>query len=97
MLLIDFLNSILALFHYLDLSKIQLLRRTANFSIKNCIILKKKMNWVVVVAQLAEQSIPTPKTRGLNPVIANFILNICLLSTGLKCIPMREDQLTNQS
>ena len=37
----------------------------------------------VVVAQLAEQSLPIPEVRGLNPVNGKniIILNICLLST----------------
>ena len=29
----------------------------------------------MVLAQLAEQSLPTPKIRGPNPVIGNFIYN----------------------
>ena len=39
----------------------------------------------VVVAQLVEQSLPTPEIRRLNPVIGKiYILNICFLSTVLK-------------
>ena len=36
------------------------------------------------MAQLVEQSPPTPEIRGSNPVIGKLLSNICLLSTVLK-------------
>ena len=39
---------------------------------------------LVVVAQLVEQLLPTPKVSGLNPVIGKIYIVSCLLSTVLK-------------
>ena len=41
----------------------------------------KTKNWAVVVAQLAEWSLPTPEVRNSNPVIGNFFLNQYFLLT----------------
>ena len=38
----------------------------------------------VVVAQLAERSLPTPEVRGSNPVLGKIYIEHCLLSTVLK-------------
>ena len=43
-----------------------------------------KLERAVVVAELAERSLPTPKVRGLNPIIDEILKNIDLLSTVLK-------------
>ena len=40
-------------------------------STKNTMLTKFKDNWAVVVAQLAEWSLPTPEIRGSNPDISN--------------------------
>ena len=42
------------------------------------------LKWVVVVAQLVEQSPPTPEIRGSNPVIGKLLLNICVEKTKIK-------------
>ena len=48
-------------------------------------LFSKKVEWcgAVVVAQLAERSLPTPEIRGLNPDIGN-ILNIFYLSIAIQ-------------
>ena len=38
----------------------------------------------MVVTQLAKRSFPTQKVRGSNPVIGNFFIEYCLLSTVFK-------------
>ena len=42
------------------------------------------MTWEGVVTQLVERLLPTPKVRGLNPVIGKIYIEQCLLSTYLK-------------
>ena len=48
---------------------------------------KIQRRWELVVAQLAERSLPTPEDRGSNPVISNFIKTTfiyCIKKTKIK-------------
>ena len=49
------------------------------------------MCWVVFVGQLIEQSLPTPKVRGLNPVICKRYFTYTL-STVLKRQKMKKKE-----
>ena len=46
------------------------------------LLVQLKTTWPVVVAQLAEQSLPTPEVRSSNPVISEFLIK--KISTILK-------------
>ena len=47
------------------------------------VVCKYAKNLEVVVAQLAERSLPIPEVRGSNPDTGKFLKNIYLLSTVL--------------